>query len=86
MIRIKAHLHTDETLDESHLLDLRRVVESISANPDHALVYAHEGDAGGVMAEFAVEDAPQASLLEDISRALMSAVPGVYDVGLAFRE
>ncbi|TVQ48353.1 MAG: hypothetical protein EA371_06665 [Gammaproteobacteria bacterium] len=85
-MRIKAHLHTDEALEESHLLDLRRIVEGISAAPDHVLVYPHEGTGGGLMTEFAVEDAPQASLLEDISRALMSAVPGVYDVGLSFRD
>ncbi len=86
MIRIKAHLHTQELLDESHLLDLRRVVEGISTTPEHVLVYPPEGGEGGLMAEFDVEDAPQASLLEDISRALMSAVPGVYDIGLAFRD
>lgn len=85
-MHVKAHLYSHASLEEEHVLDLRQMVESISSKPEQALVYLHEGAEGGLIAEFSVDDAPQAALLEDIGRALTNVVPDVYDVALALRD
>lgn len=85
-MHVKAHVYSHARLEEDHVADLRQMIEFISNQPDHALVYLHDGEEGGVIAEFSVDDAPQATLLEDIGRALSSVVPDVYDVALAFRD
>ncbi len=85
-MHVKAHLYSHAPLEEEHVLDLRQMVELISSKPDQALVYLHEGEKGGVIAEFSVDDAPQAALLEDIGRALSNVVPEVYDLALALRD
>ncbi len=85
-MHVKAHVYSHAPLEEEHVLDLRQMVESISSKHDQALVYLHEGTEGGLIAEFSVDDAPQAALLEDIGRALSNVVPDVYDVALALRD
>ena len=85
-MHVKARVYSHALLGEEHVLDLRQLIEFMSTEPDHALVYLSEDDKGGLVAEFTVDDAPQATLLEDIGRALTSVVPEVYDVMLAFRD
>ncbi len=85
-MRVKAHVYSHATLEDEHVFDLRQMVELISSKPDQARVYLHQGAAGGLIAEFSVDDAPQGALLDDISRALSNVVPDVYDVALALRD
>ncbi|TVS11139.1 MAG: hypothetical protein EA417_18330 [Gammaproteobacteria bacterium] len=85
-MHVKAHVYSHSPLEEEHVLDLRHLIEFLSNAPDHVLVYASEGEAGGLVAEFSVDEAPQAALMQDIGSALASVVPDVYDVSLAFRD
>jgi hypothetical protein len=85
-MHVKAHVITRATVDEQQQQRLRDVVEGLSSHPDHVLIYGHEGKEGGLIAEFGVADEPQAVLLERLSGALLTAIPGVEDVVIAFHE
>ncbi|WP_018953558.1 hypothetical protein [Thioalkalivibrio sulfidiphilus] len=85
-MHVKAHLISRGPVNEQQQLQLRGVVEGLSSQPDHVLVYEHEGKEGGLIAEFGVVDEPQALLLERLSRALFTAISGVEDVVIAFHE
>jgi len=85
-MHVKAHLHTTSSVSEEQVDALRRIVEQLSCEPDHVLVYPWDGIGGGVMTEFQVKEASQAVLIDVLGEALRVAIPGVYDLGLAFRE